>query len=754
MSGPTPVPDWMVAYLRDRSLRSGVRTVARAVVVVSSVWFLFTAVWGMFGIPGGGHYGAGSAGDAMISEQILRWKIPYPAWGMYTGTAPTPPEYECHHPYGMPYIAAFCLWIFGHRDFVVHLPAVVLSAFIPPLLYGIGKARWGEAIGAVAAAAYVVVPIAVGFSGFWALETPCIFGALLFFWGHSRHMTTGKTRHLVASLAGVACAAMGDWAGYLLVAPTLAWAMLRAFVLPARLTPRFRLLPYARWWGLSAAVATLALAFMVGLYFKADHISDWLSAADQRGGGDTANLAAVLKARAHWIDFSFTPLAITIGKIAAPVCVLRWIVTRFDEETYALGLLFGATVQYVKFKQGADVHVFWPHDFAPYFALSLAQLAATLAAIVRWIVRRFSPARAAGIAAVTGLATGLIPVLAMAHDGVASLWVWRRTGGRYDDNGTLIRSHIDMLAVLQQVVLPSTPRDGIIYAHPGAAWGWEHQWKMQSNATSATVPSLGGPAAAVHPFWIARGSGMSGAEEKKIAALAHVRIYGDTWIVDQREAAAPVDAYSLNEREPNPIEWLFTNGTEPVRRVGPNPDPFLTWEWRVHLGQPAVPPAGEPRSLEEMRIAHNVAVDRGDTAAAQRWLDRITKELDRTAEARFSGGLRLLGVRVVRGVQPRVESWFLCSDAPSTEAAFNVRSTIEARATLSLIPPDEVDREMAFAPYLSTRLWRGGFLYKTEAVLNHRIGRERYWAYWASRDGSAVPARLDGQAQTTLVVLP
>jgi hypothetical protein len=83
-----------------------------------------------------------------------------------------------------------------------------------------------------------------------------------------------------------------------------------------------------------------------------------------------------------------------------------------------------------------------------------------------------------------------------------------------------------------------------------------------------------------------------------------------------------------------------------------------------------------------------------------------------------------------------------------------VRSTVEARAPLSLIPPDEFDREMAWPHPLPTKLWRAGFLYTTEIVLNHRIGRERYWGSWASRDDTVASSRVDGQGQTTLARLP
>jgi hypothetical protein len=723
---------------------------ARIVAVVASAWFAFAAAWGMFGIPGGGHIGAGSAANTMAAEQMLRWKIIYPAGGWYTGVAPSKSDYICHHPFGQNYLLALSLWVFGHRDFVVHLPAVLMSAAMPPLLYGIAKERWGVPLGAVAAAAFVVVPIAVGFSNFTNLETVCIFGALLFFWGHSRHMTTGKRRYLLASLAGLLFVCSGDWVGYLLVAPTLAWALCRAFVLPAWATPAFRFAPYARWWALSIALVAGTFLLWVGLFYRADKIGDWLAAATMRGGGEGIPLEAVLQSRKQWLEFSFTPLAILLGRIAAPVCALRVLVYRRDEETYALGLLFGAAVQYVGFKNGADVHIFWPHYFAAYFALAFAQLVGTLASVVWGLARVLAPSRAGPAAAVTALTLGLLPALAMAHDAGPSLWVWRRTGGRYDDKGALIRSHVDMLFVLQEVVMPKTARGTGIDAHPSAHWGWEHDWKYQSQGNVGGMPASGS-VVATHPFWIARGSGLSSEEQKKIAAAAHVRVYGDTWIVDQREPPAPLDAYLLAEREPNPFEWFVYGGTEPMRSIGPSPDPWLTWEWRTHLGEPADLPGGDPRTLDEMRIAHNIAVERHEVTAAERWLERLEAQLDRSVETRFTQGVRLIGIRAVGGVQPRLQAWFECTEPMAGDASFNVRSTIEARAPFSLVPPDSIVREMAWPPSLPTKLWRAGQLYKTEVVLNHRIGRERYWGYWA---GATPPVRIDGDLHTTLEVLP
>jgi 4-amino-4-deoxy-L-arabinose transferase-like glycosyltransferase len=735
----------------------GVDRLAWIVVVVATAWLGFTALWGMGAIPGGGHTGAGNAGTFMAAEQMVRWHSLYPGRSWYTGIRPEGAALMCHHPYGQYYVPAILFLLFGHHDALIHLPAVLLSTAIPPLLYAITKERWGAPIGAVAAAGYVVVPIAVGFSSYWNLETICIFGSLLFFWGHSRHLATGRGRYLAASLAGLCVVVSGDWVGYLLVAPTMAWAFLRAFVFPARLTPRFRPGPYARWWAFGVVIMAASLLWWIGLFAHAEQIPQWLGAEDSRGGGGLGTLREALQSRKAWIDFSFTPLAIVLGKIAAPLCVIRLLVVRRDEETYALGILFGAVVQYVAFRKGADVHIYWPHYFAAYFALALAQLAGTLGVAVAWIVRRIRPTGMTRVqlAGALGLAIGLLPVVAMTHDALRSLGVWRRTGGRYDEHGSLMRSHVDLLFVMQEVILPKTRRGMSIDAHKTVQWGWEFQWKSQAVGNAADAPAVGATDVGSHPFWIARASGLTGDEQRKIAASAHVRIYGDAWVVDQREPAAPVDAYSLNEREPNALEWLFYGGTEPMRSIGEDPDPWLTWEWRTHLGQPAVLPTGTPRTPDEMRIAHNLAVATGDQAGAARWLQAIEEPLDRTPATSFTSGLRLLGVRVTGGVQPRVESWFEAGgDAPLGDASFDVRSTVEARDPWSLIPPDPTDREMAYPPRIPTKLWRPGFVYMTDAVLNHRIGKERYWGHWRSRGGSGAPSRVDGQPQTTLVTLP
>ncbi|HLK36045.1 MAG TPA: glycosyltransferase family 39 protein [Polyangiaceae bacterium] len=727
--------------------------IARVVVVVATVWFAFTAVWGMFGIPGGGHLGAGGAGNLMAAEQLLRWKILYPAYGWYATSAPSKVDYICHHPFGEAYVSAFFLWIFGHHDFIVHLPAVVMSIAIPPLLYGIARDAQGPIMGAIAASSYAVVPIAVGFSNFVNLENVCIFGSLLFFWGHSRHLATRRSRYMLASLAGVVLACSGDWAGYLLIAPTLAWGLVRAFVLPPWSTPPLRLEAYARWWAFSVALAVGTLCLWVALFAHAGRIADWLEAADIRRSGNELPVRDVLESRKYWIDFSFTPVAIFLGKLAAPIGLARVVALRKDEETYAPSVLFGALVQYLGFKEGADVHIFWPHYFAEYFALAMPQLVGTLAWLAGMVARPLGPSRARAVMGIAGLVLGLAPVVLMAPDAARSLWIWRRTGGRYDDNGMAIRSDIDLITVLQEVVVPRTRRGSSIDVHPAVDWYWHHSWKWEGPNATTSSPAVGSSAVSTHPFWIGRASGLTASEQRKVAASAPVQAYGDTWVVDQRFAAAPLQAYAVQEREPGPLQWLLSNATEPVRTVGTAPDSWLTWELRTHLGQPADPPSAQPVTLDQMRIAYNVAMERGDQAAASAWFSRIMPQLNRDVETTFTGGVRLVGVRLIGGVEPRVEAWFECT-APMSDAGFDVRAHVEERNKLSLVGADATDRDVGAGMLLPTKLWRPTFLYSTTRVLNHRIGRERFSGMWGSRDGVAAPRRVDGKLDTTLVEVP
>jgi hypothetical protein len=281
---------------------------------------------------------------------------------------------------------------------------------------------------------------------------------------------------------------------------------------------------------------------------------------------------------------------------------------------------------------------------------------------------------------------------------------------------------------------------------------WEHGWELQGGARVTGDPVANQPQRYTEPLWVARASALTSADQVRIAGEAHVRAYGDIWVVDQRLPAAPIDAWTLIERDPNPFEWLALGGWEPVRKIGSGPDVLRTWEWRVHLNQPAESPRppspDQATALDDLRILHNAAVYSGDQARAEALRERIESRIDRSVETAFDAGLRLMGVRLDRGAQDKLEIWFVTSERFRADATFRVRSRIEAQAAFSLMPVDDTDREMAYPPRIPTKLWRPGFIYEIDVVLNHRIGVERYFGGW-----SGGPARLDGRPETTLAIL-
>ncbi|MGO9833354.1 MAG: ArnT family glycosyltransferase [Polyangiaceae bacterium] len=729
--------------------------VAAWVAAAASVWFAFAAAWGLFASVNKGHNGSGSSGTLLMAEVILRWHTLYPSWALYGLTHPTPADYYTHHPFGVFYLAVPFLAVIGHHDCLVRLPAVLMSAATPPLLYGTMRERWGAVGAAATACGFTVVPLALGYANFHSLEVMTLFGWVLFFFGQTRYLATKQGRYLAASLAGVVFATSADWPGYVAIGALLGWGLFRAFVLPRRLTPPFDQARYARWWALSTGTAIFTFLLWMGLFYHADRIVEWVQSAFSRGAGTPPeHLSVVLASRQPWIEYSFTPLAIRVGKVALPISVLRAAALRRDEEFYGIAVLFGAVVQYLGFPGGADVHIFWPHHFALYFAFALGALVTTLGSVVRFVGNKVRLRGMATAGAVASLAATLLICAAIIPDGWRGLRLFRATGGRYDDRGSPIYSGTDTIWVTERFIRPEMLPGMHVDAHPSVQWWWEDIWAAKALGVEVNAPPRElGPVNVSHPFFIARPSRMSADELLQISKAAHVRVYGNVWLVDERKAAAPIDAYRVDERDPNPIQWVLYGDADPIRSTTATPDPFLTWEWRTHLGVRSKAPTIAPRTLDELRIAHNAAVEEGNAAAAELYQARIEGQIDRNVTARYNDGTRIVGVRVGGGSRGKLEVWFLAGDQPRGDAVFTLHSTVDRAEPLSLVPASPVVREMSWDVPLPPKLWRKGFLYVTETLLLHRTGYERYTGSWVSRDAQAPPRRVDGPAETWLALV-
>ncbi len=723
--------------------------IATVVAFAACLWFAGVSFYGIFQIPGGGHIGAGHAGTALLAEQIVRWRTAYPLWGWFEPTQPPLANAYCHHPFGMYWVEAPFLAIFGPKSFVPALPASIMSTLTPILLWSGGKRAWGRRAGAAMALGFVVVPIDVGFASFHNLEVMAIFGGVLYFWATVRYEASPKKRHLLVALVGILFCTQADWIGWVVIGVPLAVGLVVLFVIPF-LSPRVvKKWEMARWWALSSTAAVVSLVLVIALFQHANQLGDWLASGTTRSSGGHVPLDVVLRHRAPWIDFSFTSFVITFGKIAAIPCAIRIVAKRRVAESFAMAALAAAVFQYVGFKQGADVHIYWPHYFGMYFAFACGAVVASVEELPRWILRklrRHESFRLDLIPTVLGLLALFAPALAL-PDAARSLRIWRETGGRYNDNGNYVRNNAESVFVLEKIVRPMS-RGAAIETHGSAAWGWEHAWALHRRVDngSAGWPSPG-------RIWIGRGSGLSADDQKKIAAEGPLRIYGDVWIVDGREPRQPVRAFSLGERAPSLLEAIPYGTYYPMREVPSAPDPFLTWEWRHHLGQPGDAPTGEPKDLGEIRIAHNAAVAAGDSARVQVLRAEIDAAIDGRGAADFERGLRLLGVRVGVGPERRLEVWFHASQDVDNDAELEVTSHVVRQDPWSFVPPDPTGRRMMEAPSLPTKLWKRGFVYVLSCPMLHRIGEEEYRASFRGRAGQPIK-RVDGTAVTLLAIVP
>src|SRR4029079_13977206 len=176
-----------------------------------------------------------------------------------------------------------------------------------------------------------------------------------------------------------------DWPAYIWGAFFLAGLFVYGFMLPQRWRRPLRPLAFGRTWAAMCVAAAFSVALELYLLKDSGRISDVMASYFVRTAGSEVPMDALLAARHYRIALMFSGLAITLGKLALPVIVVRAVTKRDHFELLALPLFLCALLQYTSFKQGADVHIFWPHYFAPYWALGVGAIAASIADVTAWL---------------------------------------------------------------------------------------------------------------------------------------------------------------------------------------------------------------------------------------------------------------------------------------------------------------------------------------------------------------------------------
>lgn len=730
---------------------------SRVAVWIATVFFAAVAAWEIGGPILAGHY-ASSASVGIIAENMWRWRIPGPVWE-YTASRPGPGMYYCHHPWGIFWTTALLMKVFGRHDFVCRLAPVLLSAITPPLLYGVARAIWRPAAGAAAALGFVALPIALSFANFNALEVPVMAWTLLGLLGWVRFVQTYRRKYGVLAVVGFTLAMHADWPSFVLVAEVLALGLARLYVLRRAFGPVHER-RYAALWIALACAAALTAGLYALLFVQAGKINDLIGSYSMRSAGQKAPLAAVLASRRYWIELMFTPVAIFLGKVAAVVCALRLVASRREVEAVPLLYLGMAVFQYVVFKQGADVHIFWPHTFAAYFGLAFGGLVATLvpAAQAAWRERPTIAGLRAEHAPVAVLAVAALPLVLVLRDALPALVYARRTGGRFNENGRLIDSDGPATAFLRWLG-ERLPPDAVVEEHEGMKPTWAQAWALGGRVVAVNRPVPREPAPPEVGTYLADTRFLLDPLQADLASRFRVVAVGPFWQVD-RSAEAPIEAFSIREAEPSPLAWYLVSGTEPVRAI--EPDPLLTWELRAHFGQPVEALEREvldraarrpPATLEDRRLLHNLSLARGDGARASALAAEIEAALT-PLRARFDDGTELVGARYEDGVQPVLVLVLRAGGPAARDVQFTVKSRVVERAPLSTTMADPTEREVGLPLPIAPERWKKGFLYADRVPIRKRPGREVFAASFWSRRKGAHPKPVGGGRSVQVLALP
>lgn len=644
----------------------------------------------------------------IIAENMQRHGIVGPVWS-YGEAPPTPADYYCHHPWGIFLTTRVFFEVVGRHELACRLPAIVLSALTPLSIFFLGRELFRPSAGAAAAWAFAVLPISLSFAAFNALEVPTIFYSTLTLLAWARHQRLPSRRRLALLCGAAALALNADWPAFVLVGCLVAVDLGR-FALAGRERA-----------SLTSAVALAAIGLLVGggylaLFAHYGKLGDLTESYALRSSVDRAGWMRVLDRRRFWIELMFTSLGIGIAKAGAVVGALRFALAPRARELVLPTTLAMAMVQYFVFRQGAEVHVFWPHYFALSFALAVAVLVATLSLLLE-------PYRVAGylgrLRESWPVALGLVSVAlaAIARDGVAVADWGRATGGRFSEKGAFIESRADAIFVLARLGR-SLPAGQPVALHTSMDPSWAEVWAAGGRPVTVSAPLLPDLR---HPVVVADLSRLSRDEARILFSRAHVELYERVAIVTAGEG---VTGFRFERREPSARAWLLESAHQAALQV--RPDPLLAAELLRANGFDVASPPFVPETTEELREAHNLALGAGDRDAATELEGRILARFEPRSEA-FEDGTTLLGQSIERGVEPRVTLLFRAG-GPVKEA---VRPKVYARVVAPLrgstIFADPTVRDVAPPPLLPRDRWLEGGLYTLSTPLLPRPWRERYF---------------------------
>jgi hypothetical protein len=693
--------------------------ISYATLGLTTLFMLLVGLWEIAAPFGAGHVAVLPA-RAIMADNMVTHGIFYPVRA-YSNQAPDITQAYAHHPWGTFYLFGLVRLVFGRHEWAIRLVPVLLNVAMPSLFFFVANRLWGKASAALAALGWVVLPITLAFAQFPAFETFSLAGILAVTLSGLRFAETRSNGRLLELLVVTFLAANTDWIASLYVLATAATVLFLLVFGPRHHVPDAHLRPLLRGTLCTALVTLLVVGAYVHVFRQIGLYEDFLGSADHRAKGNDVPLSAVLEHRRYWLELMFTKLGFGLAALGTLVSLGRLLVFRRVAELVPLFVTLVATIHYVYFKNGADVHIYWPLPFAGTLCLSLAVLGRT----IEDAVRGRAGSRRGSLWAFGAMATC---AFAMFPDGLRALDYARDTGCRLNDDGQLNLQDFDKVAALEQFkrLVPKGQRVML----QNSMWpNWSQDYALER--PTVVRSSLGGfnPTGAQRAVFDLRYAPSTTLSWSLL--LKHETI-GPYHYVDAAAAARDgVPVFGFETQTPGWFRRFFVQAHDPVYRVVP--DPYRTWEHNAHLSVTPNPvPAGLERA-EYRRVAHNVAVFQKNEALAAQLRADLENSLDRSSARQYRGSTRLLGHRLLPTVPPRLEVYFLAAGPLALDAFFDVRSRVLAAPALSWVAADDKEKKYGTGFEFHPGIWKASFIYVSEVEVRERPGRERFYGLWLGK---------------------
>jgi hypothetical protein len=250
-------------------------------------------------------------------------------------------------------------------------------------------------------------------------------------------------------------------------------------------------------------------------------------------------------------------------------------------------------------------------------------------------------------------------------------------------------------------------------------------WAVQHPVSTVNHLTLGAGSARDR-YYVADLRFMNASEQDALLERFSASVLGPFLAIDRSLARGSLSAFSIEHVTPSGLAAYWVSSSHALRRVVANP--FLTWEWRDRFQlEPNAPPEVAPRTHEELRIAHNIALARADAPAAAHWLEALLADCDLSHAQSFADGDALLGSRLERGASLVYTVYFRAAGPDPNEPTLILHSVVSEAAAGSLVEKDHTVADVSMPFTIPASRWKPGYVYASISELIRRIGTERWY---------------------------